>query len=264
MKKINERTLTKQFIQTSLISELHREKKENRLLKEQGFSIGGLGFHGSRAGTGFSSQPKITIQSWGDFDEDNSQFEEVSFSGENSYNEDESMEGSVDESFESLGDEGYFDMGMGGNFKPGDHFDTSNMFYNDIGEDDYFANGEEGASEKPPKLDKKGNISPKELHKHFDLDGDGDVDMGEYTAHIDFHSRHPELLDKWRQLKNKNSKSCPDHDAYCMVGDALLNDYDDILESLENVMSGCGANCHTSSAKALADVVRMLQEIGVI
>ena len=264
MKKINERSLTKQFIQTSLQNELIREKRENRLLKEHGFGLGGIGFGGSRAGTGFASQPKITVQTWGDWDEDTSEFEEEHAPWEESNSEHGSMEGSVDESFESLGDEGYFDMGMGGNFKPGDHYDTSGMFYDEMGEDDYFANGEEGAAEKPPKLDKKGNISPKELHKHFDLDGDGDVDMEEYTDHIDFHARHPELLDKWRQMKKKNQKACPDYDSYCMVGDTLMSDYEDILGSLENTMSGCGASCHTSSAKALADVVRMLQEIGVI
>ncbi len=264
MKKINERTLTKQFIQNSLTNELKQEKRENRLLTENGFSLGGIGFGGSRAGTGFALAPKITIQKWSDWDDaDASESEEGHSMSEESWNEDESMEGSVDESFESLGDEGYLDMGMSG-FKPGDHFDTTGMFYGEDSESDYFADGEEGAAEKPPKLDKKGNISPKELHKHFDLDGDGDVDMFEYTAHIDFHSRHPELLDKWRQMKKKRGKSCPDHDSYCMVGDALLNDYDDVLSALENVMSGCGAECHKSSALALSDVIAMLKELGVI
>jgi hypothetical protein len=49
-----------------------------------------------------------------------------------------------------------------------------------------------------------------------------------------------------------------------MVGDALLNDYEDVLSSLENVMSGCGAECHKSSALALSDVISMLKELGVI
>ena len=263
MKKINERSLTKQFIQTTLTNELKQEKKENKLLKENGISLGGIGFGNSRSGTGFASSPKMTIQTWSDWDEDESASEENHASWDESWDEDESMEGSVDESFESLGDEGYLNM-HSPNFKPGDHFDTSGMFYDEMGEEDYFADGEEGAAEKPPKLNKKGNISPKELHKHFDLNGDGDVDMIEYTDHIDFHSKHPELLDKWRQMKKKRSNSCPDHNSYCMVGDALLNDYDDILSSLEGVMSDCGSECHTSSAMALTDVIRMLKEIGII
>ena len=32
-----------------------------------------------------------------------------------------------------------------------------------------------------------GEISKKELHKHFDLDGDGKVTPDEYNDHIDFH-----------------------------------------------------------------------------
>jgi len=263
MKKINERTLTKQFIQTTLTNELKQEKRENKLLKENGFSLGGIGFGSSKAGTGFANSPKMTVQTWSDWDEDSSESEENHESWEESWDEDHSMEDSIDESYESLGDEGYFDDNMSG-FKPGDHFDTSDMFYGQDSEADYFADGEEGAAEQPPKLSKKGTISPKELHKHFDLNGDGDVDMFEYTDHIDFHSRHPELLEKWRQMKKKRGNSCPDHHAYCMVGDALLNDYDDVLSSLEGVMSDCGAECHTSSALALADVIKMLKEIGII
>lgn len=263
MKKINERAMTKNFIQQSLYNQLIQEKHENRILKEAGFTLGGLGFGNSRAGTGFSSQPKITVQTWSDWDDDISEAGEGHAVWDESQSEDGSMEGSVDESFESLAGEGYFDDGYN-QMKPGDHYDTGDMFGMGMGEDDYFDEGEEGAAEQPPKLDKKGNISPKELHKHFDLNGDGDVDMYEYTDHIDFHSRHPELLEKWRQMKKKSQQNCADPESYCLVGDALMNDYEDILGSLENMMSGCGANCHSSSAKALSDVVRMLQDLGVL
>jgi hypothetical protein len=263
MKKINERLMTKNFIQKSLYNELQQEQRENRILKEAGFTLGGIGFGDSRAGTGFSNKPKVTIQTWSDWDEDMSEAGEDHAGWEESYHEDESMEGSVDESYESLGDEGYFD-GSYNQIKPGDHYDTGDMFGMGMGEDEYFEEGEEGAAEKPPKLNKQGYISPKELHKHFDLNGDGDVDMYEYTDHIDFHARHPELLEKWRQMKKKNQETCSDSESYCLVGDALMNDYEDILGSLENVMNGCGANCHSSSAKALSDVVRMLQDLGIL
>ena len=51
------------------------------------FSLGGIGFGGSRAGTGFASQPKITIKTWGDWDEDTSESEEEHASWEESNSE---------------------------------------------------------------------------------------------------------------------------------------------------------------------------------
>lgn len=45
-----------------------------------------------------------------------------------------------------------------------------------------------------PDTDHDGYLSPEELHKHLDIQNRGKVDIGDYAAHIMFHSRHPEYL----------------------------------------------------------------------
>lgn len=45
-----------------------------------------------------------------------------------------------------------------------------------------------------PDMDHDGYLSPEELHKHLDIQNRGKVDIGDYAAHIMFHSRHPEYL----------------------------------------------------------------------
>ena len=47
-----------------------------------------------------------------------------------------------------------------------------------------------------PDMDHDGYLSPEELHKHLDIQNRGKVDIGDYAAHIMFHSRHPEYLSK--------------------------------------------------------------------
>jgi hypothetical protein len=242
MKKLSEREISKNFIQKNLYDEIKHEKKNNLLLKEVGFSIGGIGF--GNKNNGFSMSPKMTIQSWSDID-DESEFDK---SSEDSF---------YDESVESLGDENHSVYG----FNAGDHFDTSHMFNS---ESDYYENGEQGAAEKPPKLDSKGNISPKELHKHFDLDGDGDVDMYEYTEHIDFHAKHPDLLSQWRNVKKTNRGSCKDYDSYCMVGDSIMDNYDDLTNFIDDIMCKSGSTCTDSTVKALNDVIKILKKSGII
>jgi len=240
MKKLNEREITKKFIQNNLYDEIRNDRKNNLLLKEAGFSIGGIGFGNS--GNGFGSSPNMTIQSWSDFDDEYDESSEDSF---------------YDESVESLGDEEHNVYG----FNAGDHFDTSHMFGT---ESDYYMNGEKGAAEKPPKLDRNGNISPAELHRHFDLDGDGDVDMYEYTEHIDFHSKHPDLLSQWRNAKNTNRKACKDYDSYCMVGDSIMDNYDDLTNFIDDIMCKSGSTCTDSTVKALTDVINILKKSGII
>jgi len=51
-----------------------------------------------------------------------------------------------------------------------------------------------------------GVISPDELHKHFDLDGDGVVTMADYAAHVDFHCENPDLLQDARESEEYISK----------------------------------------------------------
>jgi hypothetical protein len=51
-----------------------------------------------------------------------------------------------------------------------------------------------------------GVISPDELYRHFDLDGDGVVTMADYAAHVDFHCENPNLLQGARESEEYISK----------------------------------------------------------
>jgi hypothetical protein len=53
---------------------------------------------------------------------------------------------------------------------------------------------------------KDGTISPDELYRHFDLDGDGVVTMEDYATHVDFHCENPELLQPYRETEDYISK----------------------------------------------------------
>jgi hypothetical protein len=45
-----------------------------------------------------------------------------------------------------------------------------------------------------PDLNADGIYDPEELYYHFDLDGNGMVLPDEYKAHVDWHTKHPEIL----------------------------------------------------------------------
>jgi len=47
-----------------------------------------------------------------------------------------------------------------------------------------------------PDSNEDGTISAEELHKHFDTNGDGKVDMVDYAAHVLFHIENPQFLRK--------------------------------------------------------------------
>jgi len=51
-----------------------------------------------------------------------------------------------------------------------------------------------------------GIISPDELYRHFDLDGDGVVTMADYATHVDFHCENPDLLQGARESEEYVSK----------------------------------------------------------
>jgi len=51
-----------------------------------------------------------------------------------------------------------------------------------------------------------GVISPDELYRHFDLDGDGVVTMADYASHVDFHCENPDLLQGARESEEYVSK----------------------------------------------------------
>lgn len=66
---------------------------------------------------------------------------------------------------------------------------------------------EYGASDGPEDLNDDGELSACELKHHFDLNHDGMVTPDEYDAHVNWHCRHPEVLDNmmndYESVKNK-------------------------------------------------------------
>ena len=52
----------------SIISWKHIWSNQPKKLNEAGFSLGGIGF--GKLGNGFSNQPKLTIKTWEDYDDD--------------------------------------------------------------------------------------------------------------------------------------------------------------------------------------------------
>jgi len=256
MKKINERLMTKTFIQSVLSNEYRQERRHNRLTENM-IGIGGIGFHGGGGGggTGFKMQPKTQVQDWNSFSNNQSEDWEDESMGENHESWEES----------SLGEHSYYDDedmvddDSYAGLKPGAHIDTSGMYSSEA---DY--SDEEGAAMDEPETDAYGNLTPQSLYQHFDLDGDGVVDMGEYAAHVDFHSRHPEILEPWLKMRKQQKGKCNDYDSYCMIGDSLINDYDEVLDMLNGLMDKTGASCPSSTAKALADVIQMLQNVGLL
>lgn len=66
---------------------------------------------------------------------------------------------------------------------------------------------EYGAADGPEDLDDDGELSACELKHHFDLNHDGVVTPDEYDAHVNWHCRHPEVLDNmmngYESVKNK-------------------------------------------------------------
>lgn len=68
--------------------------------------------------------------------------------------------------------------------------------------EDDVANLAEGSADE----NNDGVISPDELYRHFDLDGDGVVTMADYAAHVDFHCENPDLLQGARESEEYVSK----------------------------------------------------------
>ena len=66
---------------------------------------------------------------------------------------------------------------------------------------------EYGASDGPEDLNDDGELSAYELKHHFDLNHDALVTPDEYDAHVNWHCRHPEVLDNmmndYESVKNK-------------------------------------------------------------
>ena len=264
-KKINERTLTKTFLQNSYSNGLKYQcscgncplcKTQKKMIKENMMQIGGIGFGSNR--NGFSNQISSLVP---DLEFDDSSF------GEDHAPWEESMDEPHNFLEDTWGEHSY---------KAGDTYDTSHMDFNDLEssddcdecEDDlesnYYAQGEKGAARGKPQYDQYGNLTPQSLYNHFDLNGDGVVSKDEYQQHVNFHCRHPELFDQYEDVKGYASETCHDPHSYCSVGDALMQDYDDVMIALDPIMKRTGATCHASTAKALSDVLCILKDAGLI
>jgi hypothetical protein len=270
--KINERTLTKTFLQNAYSKGVKYNcscgdcplcRTQKRMIKENMMQIGGIGFGSNK--NGFSNSSYSSLRNSPDMSFD---FE----LDDSSFGEDHApWEESIDEPHNMMSD-----SWSDNDFQPGDIYDTSHMDFNDLESSDncdecdddlesnYYMHGEQGAAREKPEFDHYGNITPQDLYNHFDLNGDGVVSKDEYQQHVNFHCRHPELFDQYEDMKSYSSEQCHDPQSYCVVGDSLMSDYDDILSALNPIMQKTGATCHASTARALSDVLCMLKDSGLI
>ena len=130
--------------------------------------------------------------------------------------------------------------------------------------DHHHDGGHPGESDGAPMLEPDGSISPEELYHHFDVDGDGRVDMKDYAEHVDYHCEHPELLEDYLDLKDYRRDDVHCHDSYSKCCDYLMVDKNVALEMVRKLMDSCGSTCPASSASALADVLELLKSKNLI
>jgi hypothetical protein len=86
---------------------------------------------------------------------------------------------------------------------------------------------EYGSSDGPVDLDDDGELSACELKHHFDLNHDGVVTPDEYDSHVNWHCRHPEVLDQamddYESVKNKIYQ---DDEEYYVYDDESFEEYE--------------------------------------
>ena len=118
-------------------------------------------------------------------------------------------------------------------------------------------------SNEPPDADGDGVIDPHELYTHFDIDNNGVVTQDDYTAHVNWHCKHPEILAPFEEWADSQAKNAPCPETYIEAGDRLINDPVHALEIIKPVMDALGTDCPGSTAKALADVIITAQDHGI-
>ena len=123
---------------------------------------------------------------------------------------------------------------------------------------------EVGKSDHEKDPDKDGVIQPDDLYKHFDIDKDGVVSTQDYDDHIQYHSTHPQILEPFEKvaLENAPNAMCPT--SYEKAASNLVADPTNAHQLIRPVMDATGIGCPASAAKALADVLQIAQESGVI
>ena len=121
-----------------------------------------------------------------------------------------------------------------------------------------------GKSDHEKDPDHDGVIQPDDLYKHFDVDKDGVVSTQDYDNHVQYHSTHPELLEPFEKvaLESAPSAACPT--SYEKAAGQLVADPANAHQLIRPVMDATGIGCPASAAKALADVLQIAQESGVV
>ena len=123
---------------------------------------------------------------------------------------------------------------------------------------------EHGKSHHDKDPDKDGVIQPDDLYKHFDVDQDGVVSTQDYEDHVQYHSTPPQILEPFEKvaLESAPKAMCPT--SYEKAASSLVADPANAHQLIRPVMEKTGIGCPASAAKALADVLQIAQETGVI
>ena len=121
-----------------------------------------------------------------------------------------------------------------------------------------------GKSHHDKDPDNDGVIQPDDLYKHFDVDQDGVVSTKDYADHVQYHSTHPEILEPFEKvaLESAPKAMCPT--SYEKAASQLVSDPSNAHTLVRPIMDATGIGCPASAAKALADVLQIAQESGVI
>jgi len=120
----------------------------------------------------------------------------------------------------------------------------------------------ESSHEKDPDHD--GVIQPDDLYKHFDVDQDGVVSTQDYEDHIQYHSTHPELLEPFEKIALESAPKAMCPTSYEKAASSLIADPLASHELVRPIMDKTGIGCPASAAKALADVLGVAQDLGVV
>ena len=123
---------------------------------------------------------------------------------------------------------------------------------------------ESGESSHDKDPDKDGVIQPEDLYKHFDVDNDGVVSTQDYDNHVEYHSTHPQILEPFEKLALESAPGAMCPTSYEKAAGQLVADPTNAHQLIRPVMESTGIGCPASAAKALADVLQIAQQNGVI